>query len=189
MGALIGAIRQEEAKVHLDLPALLKVCALVSPLGSCMHCLLSKGINLDTLNPKCFPRSEPADKLGGLVAKAKKAGVSICATSCSGKSWQHMHVGRLNFQCPFYQSRTFGRCWQRYRTLQMRKTSLSVRTCQLSWPLLVPWVWLIMLREFGACLHVFQAPHVCICPLQAVRKLQGACACAARDCRKCSARG
>ena len=55
VGALIGAIRQEEAKVHLDLPALLKVCALVFPLWvhACMPFV--SGDQLGHVESKVFP--------------------------------------------------------------------------------------------------------------------------------------
>ena len=43
VGALLQAVRHEEAKVHLDLPALLKVCLRVAPLGSLMHSSLCIG--------------------------------------------------------------------------------------------------------------------------------------------------
>ena len=36
VGALLQAVRHEEAKVHIDLPALMKVSALVSPLRTCV---------------------------------------------------------------------------------------------------------------------------------------------------------
>ena len=55
VGALLQAVRHEEAKVHLDLPALLKVCLRVAPLGAFMHSSLCIGDKFGCFESQMLP--------------------------------------------------------------------------------------------------------------------------------------
>ena len=80
VGALLQAVRHEEAKVHIDLPTLMKVSVLVSPLSPCMHLpLFMGGHQFGCDEFKVFSAHKTHGQACQLNGESKKTrGVCIC---------------------------------------------------------------------------------------------------------------